>query len=252
VTTTTAAEPVLQVTGVRKAFGTAAGHATVLDGVDLTVRGGEIVAIAGRSGSGKTVLLTVVAGWERPDAGTVERPGSGADAAGTGTGTSTDNEPPWRDLAVVPQSLGLLDELTVAENIALPRRLDPRRRPEDGPELAERLGIDHLADRFPDQISLGERQRVALARAAALSPRLLIADEPIAHQNEAFAQVVLAVIADLAARGTGCLLATHDELAFRAADRVLHLVDGRITSTEGGYETARGRRVGWAGGPSTT
>jgi putative ABC transport system ATP-binding protein len=246
--TTTAAEPVLQVTGVRKAFGTAAGHATVLDGVDLTVRGGEIVAIAGRSGSGKTVLLTVVAGWERPDAGTVERSGSGAD----GDAAGTDNEPPWRDLAVVPQSLGLLDELTVAENIALPGRLDPRRQPEDGPELVERLGIDHLADRFPNQISLGERQRVALARAAALSPRLLIADEPIAHQNEAFAQVVLAVIADLAARGTGCLLATHDELAFRAADRVLHLVDGRITPTEGGYETARGRRVGWAGGPSTT
>jgi putative ABC transport system ATP-binding protein len=230
--TAAAAGPVLQVTGVRKAFGTAAGHATVLDGVDLTVRGGEIVAIAGRSGSGKTVLLTVVAGWERPDAGRVERPAPGTD--GAATAEAEDGEPPWRDLAVVPQSLGLLDELTVAENIALPRRLDPTRQPEDVPELAERLGIDHLADRFPNQISLGERQRVALARAAALSPRLLIADEPIAHQNEAFARVVLAVIADLATRGTGCLLATHDELAFRAAHRVLHLVDGRITPTEDG------------------
>jgi putative ABC transport system ATP-binding protein len=240
---TVAGDPVLQVSGVRKSFTTPAGSATVLDGIDLAVHGGEIVALAGRSGSGKTVLLTVIAGWEQPDAGTVVLPrsagldagpngstGAGADAGGAGAdGAGGGAERPWRELAVVPQSLGLLDELTVEENILLPHRLDPRRRPGDTPhELAARLGIDHLAGRFPSEISRGEQQRVALARAATLGPRLLLADEPIAHQNEAWAEVVLAVIADLASGGTACLLATHDELAFRAAHRVVHLTNGRL------------------------
>jgi len=216
----TDAEPVLRVAGVRKSFSTPAGTATVLDGVDLAVDAGEIVALGGRSGSGKTVLLTVVAGWERPDGGTVEL------VQDTGTNGA---EPRWRELAVVPQSLGLLDELTVEENILLPRRLDPQRRPGDAADdLTARLGIDHLARRFPSQISRGEQQRVALARAAALAPRLLLADEPIAHQNESFAEAVLAVIADLAASGTACLLATHDDLAFRAAHRTLQLTDGHL------------------------
>jgi ABC-type lipoprotein export system ATPase subunit len=218
---------VVSLEGVRKAFVTAAGTATVLDGVDLVVEPGEVVAIAGRSGSGKTVLLTLIAGWERPDAGTVVL-SPGGDPSGNGAA------PRWRDLAVVPQSLGLLDELTVDENITLPRRLDAGRRrdpaaaPEDVPELAARLGLGHLADRFPDQISRGEQQRVAIARAAALAPALLIADEPIAHQNEAWATAVMDLVADLAARGTACLLATHNPLALDGADRVLDLADGRL------------------------
>ena len=212
--------PVLRMAGVRKAFRTTAGDLTVLDGVDLAVGPGEIVAIAGRSGSGKTVLLTLAAGWDPPDAGTVELPG--------GAGPPT-----WRDLAVVPQSLGLLDELTVEENIALPRRLDGARAGPDVAELAGRLGLGHLLDRLPSEVSLGERQRAALARAAALAPRLLVADEPIAHQNQAWAEAVMAVIADLTAGGTACLLATHNELAFAAADRVLRLVDGRIEPDAG-------------------
>jgi putative ABC transport system ATP-binding protein len=212
----TAAGPILRVAGVRKAFATPAGDVPVLAGVDLEVWPGEVVALAGRSGSGKTVLLTVVAGWESPDAGTVERPGDGPGAG----------RPAWHDLAVVPQSLGLLDELTVGENIDLPRRLDHGRG--DVAELAARLGLGHLVDRFPTEVSLGERQRAALARAAAVAPRLLVADEPIAHQNDAWAEAVMAVVSDLAERGTACLLATHNELAFRAADRVVQLVDGRI------------------------
>lgn len=219
----TAGEPVLRVAGVRKAFTTPAGELTVLDGVDLEVRRGEVVALAGRSGSGKTVLLTVIAGWERPDSGTVERSGDGA-----GSG-----RPEWREVALVPQSLGLLDELTVGENVDLPGRLDGGRRG-DAAGPASRLGIDHLVDRFPTEISLGERQRVALARAAATTPRLLIADEPIAHQNDAWAEAVMAVVAELAGRGTACLLATHNDIAVRAADRVLRLVDGRIDRHEGG------------------
>jgi putative ABC transport system ATP-binding protein len=214
--------PVLRVTGVHKAFATPAGAVPVLAGVDLDVGPGEVVALAGRSGSGKTVLLTVVAGWDDPDAGTVERPGDGPGAG----------RPAWHDVAVLPQSLGLLDELTVGENIALPRRLD--HAGDDVTDLAARLGLGHLVDRFPSEVSMGERQRAALARAAAVAPRLLVADEPIAHQNDAWAEAVMAVVVDLAQGGTACLLATHNELAFRAADRVMRLVDGRIEPDAGG------------------
>jgi ABC-type lipoprotein export system ATPase subunit len=208
---------VVELAGVEKSFPGPAGPRPVLSGVDLTVVGGEIVAVAGRSGSGKTTLLTIVAGWEQPDAGRVVV--LGGDSVPDG---------PWRDLAILPQSLGLLDELTLRENITLPLRLDGVTQSADPDDLMLRLGIDHLADRFPTEVSLGERQRAALARAAVVRPRLLLADEPIAHQNRGWAEGMMLVVADLAAGGTTCLLATHNEIAFEVADRVLELHDGTL------------------------
>jgi putative ABC transport system ATP-binding protein len=225
------AAPVLVLDGVEKAFATPAGPRPVLLGVDLAVAAGEVVAMAGRSGSGKTTLLTIVAGWERPDAGRVALFGGGRPP----------DRLPWADLAILPQSLGLLDELTVAENVTLPLRLGAVRPGEadgtdhaadhdaDGPDaLLRRLGVDHLADRYPTEVSLGERQRAALARAAVLRPRLLLADEPIAHQNHAWAEAMTSLLRDLADGGSACLLATHNPLAFAVADRVVRLDAGRL------------------------
>ena len=217
------AAPVLLLDGVEKAFATPAGPRPVLLGVDLVIGAGEVVAMAGRSGSGKTTLLTIVAGWERPDAGRVAL--LGGERAPDGLA--------WADVAVLPQSLGLLDELTVGENVTLPLRLGAARPGEgvdaDGADgLLHRLGVDHLADRYPNEVSLGERQRAALARAAVLRPRLLLADEPIAHQNHAWAEVMTSLLRDLAGGGTACLLATHDALAFAVADRVVRLDAGRL------------------------
>lgn len=217
----TAVEPAtIELTAVEKAFPTPAGPRPVLAGVDLTVAAGEIVAVAGRSGSGKTTLLTIVAGWERADGGRVAVLGPPAGHT-------------WRDVAIVPQSLGLLEELTLAENVSLPLRLDGVTQATDPDELMERLGIDHLANRFPGEVSLGERQRAALARAAVVRPRVLLADEPIAHQNRGWAEGMMLVLAGLAADGTSCLLATHNDIAFGAADRVLELRDGRLQALGG-------------------
>jgi putative ABC transport system ATP-binding protein len=215
--TVAAGAAVLEVRGLEKAFAAASGVRKVLRGVDLTVARGEIVAVAGRSGSGKTTLLTIVAGLEASDAGTVELQGTGEGA-----------DPSWSDVALLPQSLGLLDELTVAENLDLAARLGAVPRAGDAAEVMDQLGIDHLADRFPDEVSLGEQQRVALARAAIVHPTLLLADEPISHQNHAWAEGMMTFLEVLAASGTACVLATHNEIAFESAGRVLELRDGRL------------------------
>ena len=210
---TVLAAPVLDVRGIRRRVGDGAGARDVLAGLDLAVGAGEIVALVGRSGSGKTTLLTLVAGFDRPDSGSVDRPGG--------------DEGRWQELAVLPQSLGLLGELTVQENVLLPLRLGGLEAG-GADELLERLGIAHLADRYPSEVSLGEQQRTALARAAIVRPRLLLADEPISHQNDAWAREMMALVVDLAAGGTACLLATHNDVAVEVADRVLELGDGRL------------------------
>ena len=214
-----AIDAAVELTDVVKAFAAPAGVVRVLNGVDLSVAPGEVVAVAGRSGSGKTTLLTIVAGWEPPDAGSVVVVGAERGPDGPG----------WSDVALVPQSLGLLEELTVAENITLAGRL--RKDGTAGPDavtLMRQLAIDHLADRYPSEVSLGEQQRAAVARAAVVQPRLLLADEPIAHQDVERAEAVMFVLHRLADAGTACLVATHNELAFEAADRVLELDDGRL------------------------
>ena len=91
-----------------------------------------------------------------------------------------------------------------------------------------RLGIAHLAGRYPSEVSLGEQQRAALARAAVVQPPLLVADEPISHQNREWAGIMMLVFGLLAAQGTACLLATHNEIAFEGANRVLELREGRL------------------------
>ena len=199
----------LALTRVQKRY----GDQPVLTGVDLVVEPGEVVAIAGRSGSGKTTLLAIIAGWAEPDAGSVALAPSGRR---------------WRDLAVLPQSLGLLDELTVAENVGLPLRLAPDVEGDDPDELLATLGLAHLADRYPGEVSLGEQQRAGLARAAVVRPALLVADEPISHQNREWGEAMMLLLRRLADGGTACLLATHDELAFAHVDRVLQLRNGRL------------------------
>jgi putative ABC transport system ATP-binding protein len=225
------APPALVLRDVHKAFVSPAGTSVVLDGVDLVVAPGEVVAVAGRSGSGKTTLLTIVTGWERPDRGSVELGSTGPLAA----------DRSWAELAILPQSLGLLDELTVGENVTLPLRLDPTIEGEDPDDLMARLGVDHLAGRFPNEVSLGEQQRAALARAVVVRPEVLVADEPISHQNREWAERMVAVLGELAAAGTACVLATHDEIAFAGADRVLDLRAGRLRPLDAPERGPEGR-----------
>lgn len=131
----------------------------------------------------------------------------------------------------MPQELGLIPELTAVQNIRLAGRLsggDSR----SVEELFDLLDLVGLADRMPDELSVGEQQRVAVARAVLCMPRLLVADEPTAHQDERHADQVMAVLAQAASAGGAVLVATHDDRLLAGVDRVLQLLDGRLVSSD--------------------
>lgn len=214
--------PLLEVRGVTKSFLRGPEQVHALREVTFSLGAGEIVTLLGPSGSGKTTLLAVLAGWERPDTGAVVWCDGGPAAA----------DRLWSDVAVLPQTLGLLEELSVRENVELPLRLrgvlgDGHRRV-DG--FLQYLGLDHLADRMPFEISIGEQQRTALARALLLAPRLFLADEPTGHQDESWAKVVFRTMKLAARMGTACLIATHNEEAMTITDAVLSIRDGVVSS----------------------
>lgn len=212
---------VLDVVDVSKSYRRGDEVVHALDAVSLTLGSGELVGLIGRSGSGKTTLLNVVAGWEHPDSGTIDRAGSASDV------------PSWDELAVVPQKLGLFDELTVRENLEYPARLTGRLAELGGriDELMENLAIGHLAERYPKETSLGEQQRAAVARALVLSPRLVLADEPTGHQDAVSERRVLEAFGRAAAEGASCLIATHNVSLAPRLDRVLEMTDGRLNGS---------------------
>jgi putative ABC transport system ATP-binding protein len=207
----------LTVTDAVKTFGRGGDQVHAVDHVSFAVHEGEMVGLVGRSGSGKTTLLNLVAGWEHADAGAIERPGDST-------------VPAWEDLAVVPQRLGLIDELTVRENVAYPARLlgtlDEHSERIDA--LLQELGLAHLAERRPFETSVGEQQRTAIVRALLLRPRLLVADEPTGHQDRGWTEKVFAALRSHCDEGTACLVATHDETSRRFLNRALAIRDGRI------------------------
>ena len=215
------AEPLLEARGLDKTYRRGAERVHAVAGVDLALYPGQLVALVGPSGSGKSSLLGLLAGWEPPDAGQLT------------WATSSQGAPRWAELATVPQALGLLDDLSVRENVALPVRLSRgRRRATEGrtEELLGLFGLAELADRSPSETSLGQQQRAAVARALVLTPQLVLADEPSAHQDAAWVHDVFAALRQVVHdRGAACLVATHDPDALRFADRVLHLADGELT-----------------------
>jgi putative ABC transport system ATP-binding protein len=193
-------------------------------GVSLSLGTGEVTVLAGPSGSGKTTLVNLLAGFEQPDEGTIEWVSATVAPGAT---------PGWSELAVVPQALGLLDELTVAENVALPLRIRDGRVDEAGRRrvaaLLEQLGVGHVADHRPSEASLGEQQRGAIARALVLGPRVLILDEPTAHQDLRSTARIVDAIGDAAFAGAAVLAATHDAAVLDIAHRTIRMADGLLT-----------------------
>jgi ABC-type Fe3+/spermidine/putrescine transport system ATPase subunit len=217
------AEPALEIADLEVDYdGTAA-----LRGVTLSVPAGGMLAVLGPSGSGKSTLLHAVAGFLVPRSGRIRLAGT------TVTGGSRPVPPERRDLGVVFQNYALWPQLTALDTVAYPaRRRGTRRVPAraEAMELLHRLGIAHLADRRPAELSGGEQQRVGLARALARRPSVYLFDEPTAHLDTHVRAVFLDALAERRREsGAGALYATHDaEEALALADRVALLRDGRV------------------------
>ncbi|HVS47460.1 MAG TPA: ATP-binding cassette domain-containing protein [Candidatus Dormibacteraeota bacterium] len=209
-----------------------------LQGLDMTIEEGEVVAIVGASGSGKTTLMNVLAAVEKPSAGQ-------ALVEGIELGSLTDRarDTYRRDvIGYVWQNatLNLTPELTASENLQLPQLLAGRPRKERldrATELLDTLGLSHRRDHVPAQLSGGEQQRLALGVAVANRPKVLLADEPTAELDRASARRMLEDLGKLRDRdGTTVVMVTHDHEVERHVDRVLRIRDGR-TSTETRAET---------------
>ncbi|MFI9450576.1 ABC transporter ATP-binding protein [Amycolatopsis sp. NPDC052450] len=219
------AEPALEAVGLRRRFPHPSGDVEVLRGLELSVAAGELVTVSGRSGSGKSALLALLCGFDSPDSGSVLL--DGIPIAGA---------PPWHTCAVLPQALGLANELTIAENVALPLRLRsdvPKPSAKDiharVSGLLEELGIGELGDRYPLEVSFGQQQRVALARAVSGRPRVLLTDEPTAHLDAGSTPRVLRLLRRCAEEGAAVIVATHDDDVHRIADRRVRLLDGVLS-----------------------
>jgi ABC-type lipoprotein export system ATPase subunit len=216
--------PVLRLHGLSKSYRRGSELVTALRDAQLTMRRSEMVGVVGRSGSGKTTLLHLIAGWERPDRGSVALEGRVAGAM-----------PQWNRVALLPQRLGLIEELTIAENVEYPARLAGvlAERSTLIHRLLEALGLDAVQHRFPRETSLGEQQRAALARALVLTPVIMLADEPTGHQDRGWMERMLDAVRRSADEGTACLLATHDDEVADFVDRVFTMTDGELTRSAG-------------------
>ena len=218
----------LRLTGVHRHFGEGDKMVRVLEAADLTVSGGELVAIVAPSGAGKSTLLHLCGLLERPQAGEIE-------IVGTPTAALNDRGRTLlrrNTVGYVYQFHHLLPEFSAAENIALPQLIagvDSRRAGERAKDLLELLGIGHRGDHRPAELSGGEQQRVAIARAAANRPRVILADEPTGNLDPATSELVFEALAGLIRdEGVAALIATHNHDLARRADRIVTIRNGLV------------------------
>jgi lipoprotein-releasing system ATP-binding protein len=216
--------PVIQTYGLHRGYATGRGYLSVLQGVDLTIEAGEVVAILGPSGSGKSTLLHLLAALDAADAGHV-----------LWTGVRVDHTVP--DIArrraahvgLVFQHHYLLRELDAFENVTLPARIQGRRVDGEARALLAAMGMGERWRAPVHTLSGGERQRVAVARAMVLGPPVLLADEPTGSLDRASARDVYGLLRGLAtSRGSAVVIVTHDEALVADADRRLRLEDGLL------------------------
>jgi putative ABC transport system ATP-binding protein len=222
-----ASVPVVEYRDVIKSFGAGETEVRAVNGVSLSIRPGEFVAVMGPSGCGKSTLLHLGGGLELPTAGQVLFDGHDLSSVGAVRLAEIRR----RHLGYVFQSLNLVPSLTALENVMLPLELDgiagaeARRQATDA--LA-RVGIDHQVDRYPDSFSGGQQQRIAIARAVVGERRVLFADEPTGALDTLTSDHVVEVMAALARSGVAVVMVTHEPRFASWADRVVFVRDGKM------------------------
>jgi putative ABC transport system ATP-binding protein len=252
--------PVLDACELVKTVGSGRAQRRLLDGVSLSVGAGEVVAVLGRSGSGKSSLLHLIGGLDAPDSGSITVAGervAGPErqcAPGAAAGQEHRLSRRWgsgllgsprsgrlarirlRHVGFVFQQFQLIAELSGIENVLLATRLPgaPPGGDRRAAQLIEQLGLREVADHLPHELSGGEQQRFALARALVNGPELILADEPTGSLDAGNGAAVLDLLRGL--RGRAVVIVTHEVDATAIADRVLHLDRGRLSAHAGVVE----------------
>lgn len=220
---------ILNVTGLKKVYTTRFGGSQVmaLRQVDFSVEEGEYVAIMGESGSGKTTLLNILAALDKPTAGRVELDGRDMSAVRESDAAAFRRD----NLGFVFQEFNLLDTFTLRDNIYLPLVLAgrPYRELKDRLDpIARQLGILELLDKYPYEVSGGQKQRAAVARALITHPRLILADEPTGALDSRSTDELLDLFGQINRQGQTILMVTHSVKAASYAGRVLFIKDGQV------------------------
>lgn len=219
----------LKVEKLRKVYSTRFGGVSVeaLKNVNFTVEEGEYVAIMGESGSGKSTLLNILATIDRPTSGTVILDNKEL----TKLNESEIVEYRRDNMGFVFQEFNLLDTFTIEDNIYLPLVLSGKKYPfmrEKLDPIAEALGISHLLEKYPYEVSGGEKQRAAIARAIITSPKIIFADEPTGALDSKSSDELLKMFSMLNKKGHTILMVTHSVKAASNANRVLFIRDGEV------------------------
>ncbi len=218
---------VLQLVGVTQQYGEGETSVSALSGVDLTVSRGELVAIMGASGSGKSTMLSIAGGLQRPTTGEVI-------VEGTYLSTASPAELAQlrrRSLGFVFQDFNLIPTLTALENVTLPLELDgfrARAARRAGRDALASVGLEDRIGAYPDDLSGGQQQRVAIARAVVGGRRLILADEPTGALDSVTGEAVMKMIRSRIDQGAAGILVTHEARHAAWADRIVFLRDGRI------------------------
>jgi putative ABC transport system ATP-binding protein len=222
----------LELRQVTKIYGEGPTEVHALQGVDLGVDAGELVAVMGPSGSGKSTLLTIAGSLEEATSGEVLIDGAALSTMSRGERAQLRR----RSIGYVFQDFNLLAGLTAVENVALPLELDgvgARAAARSGHDALGQMGLAEQADRYPDELSGGERQRVAIARAVVGERRVVLADEPTGALDSVNGEAVMRLLRAACKRGVAGVVVTHDAQLASWADRVVFLRDGRVVDQTG-------------------
>ncbi len=221
--------PIIEAKGLKRYYHRGSETVKALDGVDFSIRPGEMVSVLGPSGSGKTTLINLLSSLDAPTGGTMTVAGRSVD------GLSEDQLVEVRRgvLGFVFQQFHLLPTLTVTENVELPLvflgwKPDSVRTK----EVLALVGLSDRATHLPKEFSGGQMQRTAIARALMVEPKILVADEPTGNLDKATGESIFALFKELSRQGLAVIITTHNTVLGYEADRVITLEDGRVVREE--------------------
>lgn len=218
-------EEILSTENLVKAYGMGEGTVYALNGVDVQVYAGELVAVTGTSGSGKTTLLHMIGGMDSPTSGSVFF--EGTDISQYSARQKAEYR--CKNVGFVFQNFRLIEELNVRENIIMPVLIAGRKVDEDYyQELVEMLGLSERQTHLPSELSGGQKQRTAIARALINQPELLLADEPTGNLDHETSEDILQIFRILHQQGKTILLVTHDREIADCCQRQIRMMDGKI------------------------